>query len=219
MKRRDFLATAGAATAALGGCSGASTPPADDSAATAVKSSSDATPNADKPEVKLYVGTQRGPTAAKMLQFVKRHGVDHICGFPPSPPYPKRGHWTVEELEKTRETCEANGITLDMVALPFLSSSHIDREKRGAIMLGKSPERDRDIDDIHKMTEACAKAGIPAWKYNMSLLGVLRTERTPGPTSSSARMRASFPTSFSGIVFCIPFEVVQRQPAWMTISR
>ena len=185
MKRRDFLATAGAATAALGGCSGASTPPADDSAAPSVKSSSDATPNADKPEVKLYVGTQRGPTAAKMLQFVKRHGVDHICGFPASPPYPKRGHWTVEELEKTRETCEANGITLDMVALPFLSSSHIDREKRGAIMLGKSPERDRDIDDIHKMTEACAKAGIPAWKYNMSLLGVLRTERTPGRGGSS----------------------------------
>ena len=52
-------------------------------------------------------------------------------------------------------------------------------------MLGKSPERDRDIDDIHKMTAACAKAGIPAWKYNMSLLGVLRTERTRGRGGSS----------------------------------
>jgi mannonate dehydratase len=68
----------------------------------------------------------------------------------------------------------------EMVALPFLTSSPIDREKRGAIMLGQSPERDRDIDDIHKMIEACAKVGVPAFKYNMSLLGVLRTHSIPG---------------------------------------
>jgi mannonate dehydratase len=67
-----------------------------------------------------------------------------------------------------------------MVALPFLTSSHIDRERRGAIMLGLSPERDRDIEHINIMTANCAKAGIPAWKYNMSLLGVPRTQRTPG---------------------------------------
>jgi mannonate dehydratase len=67
-----------------------------------------------------------------------------------------------------------------MVALPFLSSSHIDRERRGAIMLGKSPERDRDIEEIQKTIVACAEAGIPAFKYNMSLLGVLRTGTTPG---------------------------------------
>jgi len=72
-----------------------------------------------------------------------------------------------------------------MVPLPFLSSSHIDREKRGAIMLADSPERDRDIEDIQKMIQACAKAGVPAIKYNMSLLGVLRTERTPGRGGTS----------------------------------
>jgi mannonate dehydratase len=67
-----------------------------------------------------------------------------------------------------------------MVALPFLTSSHIDRERRGAIMLGESPARDRDIEHINIMTANCAKAGIPAWKYNMSLLGVPRTAATPG---------------------------------------
>jgi mannonate dehydratase len=71
------------------------------------------------------------------------------------------------------------------VALSFLTSSHIDREKRGAIMLGQSPERDRDIEDIQKMIAACAQAGIPCIKYNMSLLGVLRVERTPGRGGSS----------------------------------
>jgi mannonate dehydratase len=126
----------------------------------------------------MYVGTQLGPTTPQMLQYFKRHGVDQICGYPPSPG--ERGWWTVEDLERTRDLCEKHGITLDMVALPFLTSSHIDREKRGAIMLGESPERDRDIEHINIMTANCAKAGIPAWKYNMSLLGVPRTESTSG---------------------------------------
>jgi mannonate dehydratase len=74
---------------------------------------------------------------------------------------------------------------MEMVALPFLTSSHIDHEKHGAIMLGESPERDRDIADIHKMIEACAKAGVPSFKYNLSLLGVLRTRPTAGRGGST----------------------------------
>jgi len=126
----------------------------------------------------MHVGTQRGPTNPEMLQYFKRHGVNHICGYPPDPG--ERGYWRVEDIEKTREMCEQHGISLDLVQLPFLASSHIDREDRGAIMLGESPERDRDIEHIHKMIENCAKAGVPAIKYNMSLLGVLRTEPAPG---------------------------------------
>ena len=71
-------------------------------------------------------------------------------------------------------------MALDIVALPFLSSSHIDRERRGAIMLGQSPQRDRDIEHVNIMIANCAKAGIPAIKYNMSLLGVPRTTSTSG---------------------------------------
>lgn len=133
--------------------------------------------------VRMYVGSQRGPTSPEILQYLKRHGVDHICGYPPRPG--ERGYWTVEDLEQTRDLCEQHDITLDMVALPFLTSSHIDRERRGAIMLGKSPERDRDIEHINIMTANCAKAGVPAWKYNLSLLGVPRSERTPGRGGSS----------------------------------
>ena len=180
MKRRDFLTAAGSSAAGLGlaGCNSSTPLPA---VAQPSDTGSSAAP-APQP-VKMYVGTQRSPTSSRMLQFIKRHGVDHVCGYPPNPG--ERGFWTVEELEKTRETCEKHEITLDMVALPFLTSSHIDREKKGAIMLGKSPERDRDIEHINKMTENCARAGIPAWKYNMSLLGVLRVERTPGRGGSS----------------------------------
>lgn len=133
--------------------------------------------------MRMHVGTQRSPTNQEMLQYFKRHGVNHICGFPPIPD--ARGHWTVDDLLRTRELCEQHGIVLEVAALPFLTSSHIDRERRGAIMLADSPERDRDIEDIQKMIAACAKAEIPAFKYNMSILGVLRTDSTPGRGGSS----------------------------------
>ncbi len=164
--------------------------------------------------LKMHVGTQRGPTSPEMLEFFKRHGVDHICGYPPDPG--ERGYWTVEDVAKTRELCEQHGISLDLVQLPFLSSSHIDREKRGAIMLGQSPERDRDIDHIHKMIEACAQAGVPAIKYNMSLLGVLRTERTPGRGGASystwrlAEAKPDPPLTRAG--------TVNEQQAWERIT-
>ena len=48
-------------------------------------------------------------------------------------------------------------------------------------MLGKSPERDREIDDICQMIRNAAKAGIPALKYNLTILGVVRTEPHAGP--------------------------------------
>jgi mannonate dehydratase len=72
------------------------------------------------------------------------------------------------------------GISVDCVAPPFLESSHVDRAKHAAIVLAESPERDRDIEAFQTMVRNCAQAGIPTLKYNLSLLGVLRTGRTPG---------------------------------------
>jgi mannonate dehydratase len=70
---------------------------------------------------------------------------------------------------------------VDCYTPPFLASSHIDREARPAIMLGQKPERDRDIDRVHKWIQNCAKVGIPSIKYNLSLLGVVRLkERDAG---------------------------------------
>ncbi len=46
------------------------------------------------------------------------------------------------------------------------------------------PTRDKDIDDICQMLRNCSKAGIPMVKYNMSILGVVRTESTPGRGSA-----------------------------------
>jgi mannonate dehydratase len=54
-------------------------------------------------------------------------------------------------------------------------------------MLGKDPERQKDVDDVHRCIEACARVGVPAFKYNMSILGVVRTESTPGRGGSRLR--------------------------------
>ena len=129
-------------------------------------------------QVLMHVGTQRSPTNSQMLQFFKRHGVNNICGYPPHPG--ERGHWTIEDLQKTRELCEEHGVSLDLVQLPALLSDHIDRTARSALMLGKSPKRDQHIEDIRIMIKNCATVGIPAIKYNMSILGVLRTAPTSG---------------------------------------
>lgn len=173
MKRREFISVTGIAALA-GGTS---------ARARGAESVPDERKRRRAP-VSMHLGTQQRPITPEMLQYFKRHGVNHICGS--APDTGGRGYWIAEELERERDLCERHGITLSMVSLPFLKSSHIDREKRGAIMLADSPERDRDIEDIQKMTAACAKAGVPAFKYNMSLLGVLRTDRnTPGRGGSS----------------------------------
>src|SRR5947207_15181353 len=87
---------------------------------------------------------------------------------------------TVDELKRMTDLADKYGITVDMLNPPFLPSSHIDRERYPAIMLGESPQRDRDIEQIQTMIKNCAVAKIPCIKYNMSILGVLRTGRKPG---------------------------------------
>lgn len=173
MKRRQFLALAGGG-AALGGAA---------LVASRFRGKADAPVAAaekrDKPPVRMHVGCQRSPTNDDVLGFLARHGVGHVCGYPVRAD-PQRGHWTEPELARTRELCEKHGIKLDCVALPFLTSSHVDREKRPAIMLGQDPQRQKDVDDLTKCVEACARVGVPAVKYNLSLLGVVRTEPTTG---------------------------------------
>jgi mannonate dehydratase len=46
------------------------------------------------------------------------------------------------------------------------------------------PTRDKDIDDMCQMIRNTAKAGIPAMKYNMNIVGIPRTERTKGRGSA-----------------------------------
>src|SRR5207248_6768768 len=80
---------------------------------------------------------------------------------------------------RLRDRVGAHGIRLEMVPLP-LSSAYITHAEFPHIMLGKSPERDQEIEQICMMIRNVAAAGIPAVKYNMSILGVVRTAPTRG---------------------------------------
>jgi mannonate dehydratase len=130
------------------------------------------------PKAMMKLGCQSAPTNETHLKYFARYGVRNICGYPAIEG--DRLYANAEELKKMRDLAEANGITIDCLAPPFLASSHIDREKHPAIMLAQSPERDRDIEAMQTMIRNCAAAGIPSIKYNMSILGVLRTGRSPG---------------------------------------
>lgn len=109
-------------------------------------------------------------------------GVNNICSALPSEKVDE--HWSVEGLTKLRERVGSFGIHLDMVPLP-LSSHEISTGENANILLGKSPERDREIDGICQMIRNAARAGIPALKYNMSILGVVRSEPTRGRGGAS----------------------------------
>jgi mannonate dehydratase len=163
MNRRRFFSATGAAAASL------SLPAHPASAAT--------------PPVRMKLGCQSAPTTAQHLNYLARYGVRNICGYPQIAE--GRLYATVDELKAMRDLAGKSGISVDCVAPPFLESSHIDQEKHPAIMLAQSPERDRDIEALQNMIRNCAAADIPSLKYNMSILGVLRSGRTPGRGDAS----------------------------------
>jgi mannonate dehydratase len=165
MNRRRFVTSSGAAAVALG--SGLA--PQKVSAAS--------------PPTLMKLGCQSAPTNEAHFKYFARYGVRNICGYPTIAD--GRLYATVDELKSMRDLAEKNGISIDCLAPPFLASSHIDREKHGAIMLAQSPERDRDIEAMQTLIRNCAAAGIQSIKYNMSILGVLRTGRSPGRGDAS----------------------------------
>ena len=132
-------------------------------------------------KVLMHVGTQDNlgtdpAEAAKTLSYLKRHGVDHLCA------YVSRADRGVDKLSQLRQLVESHGISLDMI-----DDMRLARTPPNAIMMGKSPERDRDIEAMCELIKNCAAVGIPAVKYYLSLLPILSTSRTIGRGGSSAR--------------------------------
>jgi mannonate dehydratase len=145
----------------------------------------------------MRLGCQSAPTNDVHLKYLARYGVKDITGYPHIEG--DRVYATVDELKAIQDLAQKNGVTLEGIAAPILTSSHIDREKHGAIMLAQSPERDRDIEQLQILIKNSATAGIPSIKYNMSILGVLRLPgRDPGrgdATYSTWRLRDAKPAT------------------------
>ena len=87
--------------------------------------------------------------------------------------------WSYDILARHKEHVESFGLTLDMVQLP-LSSRPIEQSQSAAILLAREPDRRQQIDSICALIERLAKAGIPAAKYNLNIIGIPRTAPEPG---------------------------------------
>jgi len=173
MNRREFISSSSVAALALGKGSTVS-------AASAASAAEAAKP------VLMKLGCQSAPTNDTHLKYLARYGVRNICGYPGGDERGNDPNWaTVDALSRMKDLAAKNGIEVDCVGPPLLTSSYIDTEKHPAIMLARSPERDRDIESIQTLIKNCAQVGLPSIKYNMSILGVLRTGRTPGRGDAS----------------------------------
>jgi mannonate dehydratase len=157
MKRRNFIQLAAAGMAVA-------------------ESKSEAASGKALRPVLFYAGTQQGHSP-EVLRAMAAFGVKHICSGEPSPRMDEK--WSIDSLSRLREQVERFGISLSMVPLPMASVT-INKTNYASILLGKDPARDREIDEICQMIRNAGKAGIPAMKYNLTYLGVVRSEPTRG---------------------------------------
>jgi mannonate dehydratase len=154
--------------------------------------------------LKLKLGCQSGPATDEHFAYFARYGVNNICAR--AQVSEGRLHSTVAELTDLKGMAERHGLSLDILDPAMLPSSHIDRERNPAIMLGESPQRDRDIEQFQQLIRNCAEAGIPCIKYNMSILGVLRTGEVEGRGGAvfgewnAAEARPATPLTRAGVV-------------------
>jgi len=129
----------------------------------------------------MNVGCQRS-SSDKHLALLARNGVKQCCGYPEQEP---NGSKDVDAIKRLIDKGKRYGVDIVMIDFP-LPSSYIARAPMPSIMMGK-PERDRDIEQCCQIIRNCAQAGIPAIKYNLTILGVLSTDPVTGPGGTRQR--------------------------------
>ncbi|MEO5999455.1 MAG: mannonate dehydratase [Chitinophagaceae bacterium] len=142
-----------------------------------------ADPAPPKKKLLMKVGCQSGGTTKENLEFKARHGVFNLDGG--APKEIKGVGWDLQDSMAKKEACEKYGISLDAYHLP-LTSAGIDKISTPNIMLGKSPERDREIEMIQQMISVAGKTGVHSLNYNTIILPILRTGQTVDPKRGNA---------------------------------
>ena len=120
----------------------------------------------------MYVGTQVEPRDDSDYQVWAQLGVTHVCVDPPG----SVDQWSLDALRRHKDHVESFGLSLDMVQLP-ISSGPLEAEDEAHVLIARDPEWQREVDRLCGLIERLAAAGIPAAKYNLSVLGVPRTAR------------------------------------------
>lgn len=177
MDRRRFFSVTGAGAAAAAASGMAET-------ASAQSRKYDARPgeaaaSAKLPPLKARLGHQFGTLTERSAAWVSRYGVDAVCTSPVVTD-PARLYPTVEEMNKMLDLANKHKVKVELVDSVLLTSSNIDKEKNPGIMLAHDPERAREIEAFQNHIRTCAATGIRTLKYNMSILGVVRSGEVPG---------------------------------------
>ncbi len=122
----------------------------------------------------MFLGTQFRARDDDDYRIMAQLGIEHICADPAGNPH----DWTLDVLKRHRDHLAGFGLSVDMIQLPL--SSHVIEKQYSPDILSAGPERDRQIDSICRLIERTARAGIPAVKYNLNIIGIPRTEMETG---------------------------------------
>ena len=131
----------------------------------------------------MYIGEQLNDLSDENLAWAAQMGVEHIAVNATHGPGAEGienpdGTWRVEGIRAVQERLARFGLTMDVLSLD-LQSTYVTRQRFPRIMLGEAGRED-DIAVIQQNVRAAGEAGVPCLKYNLNLLGVPRTGRTPG---------------------------------------
>lgn len=126
----------------------------------------------------LKLGSNANPYDEADLVRVTRFGVKSIVASAQQSE-PNRNYPTVDELLKQRELPDKYGLKMSVLSAP--------RSGVVSVLRGKDPERQREIEDFQTAIKNAAAAGMPCIKYNMAILGNLRTGTDPGRSDTSHR--------------------------------
>ena len=119
----------------------------------------------------MYIGTQFGCRHDTDIEVLAQLGVLHVDQTPSEP----WTEWTVDTLKALRDRFARHGIELEMIHVPLSARSAL-HDEAGAIFLGPSDARDRQIERMCETVRMAAEAGLRGLNYNVTLLGHLRTE-------------------------------------------
>ncbi|SVD23776.1 uncharacterized protein METZ01_LOCUS376630, partial [marine metagenome] len=123
----------------------------------------------------MYIGTQFHCRHETDIEVLAQLGVVNVDQTPAEP----CSEWTVDTLKALRDNFDKHGINVEMIHIPLGSGSAFENEA-GAIFLGPSDERDRQIDRMCEIVRMASDAGLRGLNYNITILGHLRTEPSYG---------------------------------------
>ncbi len=123
----------------------------------------------------MYIGTQSHCRHDADIEVLAQLGVVNVDQTPTEP----YSEWTVDTLKALRDHFDKHGINVEMIHIPLGSRSAFENEA-GAIFLGPSDERDRQIDRMCEIVRMASDAGLRGLNYNITILGHLRTEPSYG---------------------------------------